>query len=264
MEPTLASNAESSPRGSSAHPLPPTPRRIRASRRVRIIRGLLLVPMVVLPLLLEWAGRSDARDLQKLLDEGEVVATQVTGLHSRNGRSTDYYLDTAFILDERRYEVCDRVSRDRFTTTSVGDPVDVTFLPERPERARLDRVDEATIQRSLLGCRVGGGVLGFVFLFVLALVEWVNRKARRLLRTGDAVMARVVTTHPMFGDGPCGAHVNYRFRTADGTEVSGKSFLSPRLPDDVAAGVAMVALYDRERPSRNILLRAAEQVARID
>lgn len=243
--------------------LMPTPRDLRIPRRVRVLRALFLLAIVVPPVLLEVGGRMEAADARALMERGRVVDAEVTGKHVRRGRSTDHFVDAVFRFDGRTWEVCERVSFARFDTATAGDATEVTFLPERPDRAVLGRVDEARVGRALAAARVAGVILGLSFLCVLAGFEASLRRGRRLLRDGRAATARIVHVHAPVGRGVAGARVDYCFEDDEGREVVGKSFLRPTAPPDLAPGTTAVVLYDPSRPRRNVLLRATARVAEL-
>lgn len=240
--------------------LPAAPRRYRASTRVRVIRGLFFGVMAVPSLGMLWGGRCESRFLHRLMTEGQVATARVTKLDSWSGRSVDYYVHASYEHAGRSYETRDRVERDRWVATNIGDPIAVTYLPSDPGSYRLDLVDQTRIDREATVTRVGALGFSLAFLLPLLIVEWVNRGSRRLLRDGQALPGTIVAIQPSSPRGIVGRPVDYVFRNLDGEEIYGRSFFQRKLTADMVPGAPLIVMYDPAR-RKSELLCCLDQVA---
>ncbi len=239
------------------------PRHVRLHRRFRVLQWVLALAAVLPGSCVFALGRAEVATLERLAREGQVAAGTVATMRATSGRSTTYRLTATFTVDGRTYETGDSVPRDRYVATTIGTPIEVTYLREDPATNRIDRVDAERVDRQGAAFVAGALALAAAFGFVWWIFAHYARRALRLARDGHAAIATIVDRRED-GRRLRGRGAHYAFRAADGSERRGRSTFRGAVPAQCAPGATAVVLFDPGRPDRSALLASLEQLVAIE
>ncbi len=204
--------------------------------------GLLLVMIAAV-----WL--TDAGPIRQLASGGRVTTGEVAGLRVVRGKSTTYKVEYRF-RDEAgvTHEARSSVRHSIYSALREGGPVEVAYLPERPQVSRPWRVsaedarDRTTLICLLLGITVPLGAA------IAGLCEWDTRKHYALAQRGDVAVARVTSARKVQAKGGPMWVTTYTFQDGLGREQAAKGNVSVRHVPEVREGTPLTVLYLRERP----------------
>ena len=214
----------------------------RSSLRVTLwlegFQFLLAVPIMacVLFILLPMSLR-DAEDLQKLQASGQKVTGVVENLwENRTGKRPAYWLRYRYTAPRPggqpgSFAGTEKIPLKLYQRLKQGGPVEVRYLPEKPQVARLSSMlptGPVVVQNPQLSNAVlAAGALGFCAVPLLMLRRvWPSlRREWRLEKQGRLLTGEVVCFNPSavrFGRERF--HLRYRFFTPEGQLVEGETW----------------------------------------
>lgn len=226
-----------------------TPRRVSYTAGTQAARTLCVVLLVGVTWLVGWLGARDIGDLNALLGHGMTTTAHVTDKHEHHGKSTSYSLDYSFTVDGEEVDSNESISHYTYDYTNIGDPIDVTYLPEQPQTHRVGAVtrDRVDIQRTewQWGDFAAAGIMGLILLAV----ELNYRGHRRLLETGVPVRGEV-TDRSMVRGKSTTYYLYYEFPGPLQTQTN-KITVSRFVFDSNPPGEDLTVLYDPAKPTYN-------------
>lgn len=229
-------------------------------------RLFLLLLLVFAVGLLGYLADRDLGDLSALKAHGRTTYAHVADKHITHGKSDTYYLDYTFDGDGTWVDGDKSVGRDEYEDTRPGEPIEVTFLPSRPETHRLGTVTQARIQKRQGGW-LWGGLAAFAFFgLLLAGVEATFRRHLTLLRDGSVAAGTVTdrSTSPISSSQKA-FFVTYQFTAEGRFAVASRSYskkvtCSQRFYEQAELGQVLTILYHPAHPSQSIPYRMLTDV----
>ncbi|HEU4753858.1 MAG TPA: DUF3592 domain-containing protein [Armatimonadota bacterium] len=216
----------------------------RASRWVWRVGALLVLGLVCA------AGWSNAEQLRALRDHGATTTGQITWLHERRpSRGARFWLDYQFPTPRGWIHHQAAVSEADYRRHYEGEPVLVTYLPERPAVARLGRVDGARLREQQRAFEAAALVVGALMAALMGWAEWDLRRQWLIASWGVPAVARVERVSSVPGDRSF--PVRYAFTLPGGRTVTGKARLPRRLRCRTFAGDPIAILYHPNRLALN-------------
>jgi hypothetical protein len=169
-----------------------------------------------------------------------VVTATVTRLDRKNGKGP-YFVAYSYTAGDREYARTVRLKRGQGRGFSVGSPIHVRYLPERPGSAWIDGYGPDRNAVWAFVALAGIGALAVVAIGAVA------RRNARLLTTGRAVLARVVGADRVKHAEAKTWRVRFDYEAMSGAVRTG-SFNTTAKPPPAGARIPIV--YDRENPRR--------------
>lgn len=240
--------------------LPPeVPRPAKFTASTQVSRLFLLALLLFAVGLLWWLADRDLGNMAVLKARGHTTLAHVVGKHITQGKSTSYYLDYTFDGDGIWVDGEESVGEDEYTDAQNGEPIQVTFLPSRPQTYDLGTMTQERIQ-ARQSVWLWGEFGAFVFFGLLLIgTEVTFQRHLSLLRDGSVATGTV--TDLRSPGAPQGLfHVAYQFK-ADGTLYSERVLCPQRFHEQTDLGQTLTILYDPAHPSRSIPYRMLTDVA---
>lgn len=245
-----------------AEELPFTPRRTALTQSASVKRFAAVAALLVVPnLFLAWAffTTDDLSDLRAL---GKSLQGQVTKKReSSAGRGgTTYTLGYKFWSGKAYLEGEGTVDRDKFKAAEEGTPVEVTYLPSKPEVHCLGKPGprlEVKIDSSL----ALAGMFALLFGSLLVAVEWKIRRQQHLLAGGMPVVGMIDDrgTSPTKAGG-VRYWANYRFTDDRHNERRGWTYVPQAIYDDLKLGRQVLLLVDHENTTLHLPVYAMTEL----
>ena len=229
----------------------PRPARVKAQAR-RELQVITLFTLVIAWIICWFASR-DLDGLYALRAHGVTGQATVTDKRKTHSKSDSFYL--SYSLQERGIEINDedQVSESVYEQKRQGDPLPVTYLPERPQIYRLGHVRNERAQARTAAWALG--LLAWLGLLGLGLATsaYEHRKELRLARYGVPVAATISDCKaPQPNTKTTNDTVTYRFAAPDG-EHTGVCSVSGEVSKNLATGHTVTAFYDPANPRRACL-----------
>jgi hypothetical protein len=131
-------------------------------------------------------------------------------------------------------------------------PIQVTYLPERPESYRVAGQSHDVLLPVIFG--IVGGVIGSIGGFIVFNAVGTRKRERELSRTGMTAEATITDVGPSYLriNGVSQIKVRYRFEDAQGKTRSGSCTMSPEEAGNWPHGHKGLVRYDPRKPSVSV------------
>ena len=190
------------------------------------------------------AARLDAGGVRT---EGVVLAKEIS---APRDRSVSYNVTFRFV-DARGETIrgSAAVAAAAWDALVERGPIDVVYLPDRPQTYRVAGQSEADVVLVIVFALAGG-----VLTVVGGLIVGNAVRTRRLARTGNVATGRVVAVQPgrLQINGILQWELRYRFQDASGRHHEGKCSLSPEAAQAWAEGAVGRVRYDARKPRASV------------
>jgi len=225
--------------------LPPPPRRVRTTKRGRIVRWIVGSILVFFLVAIIIGCNYGYRRSLAFFQHGAVTKATVVD----KDESDDYYHVTMdYVVDGNKHEKTFSVTKAQYHGWALHDDVDITYLPNDPQDAEVGRETAATVKSQK------DVVIGFLILYlpfawlIYLLCDIAVRRQRRLVRFGLLTQCMVTDVYRR-RDG--GLNVDYQFEV-NGTQFTSRDYVGPYVP--AVIGQPLMLLYMERRPRDNMLL----------
>jgi hypothetical protein len=179
----------------------------------------------------------------KLLEvEGRTAEAVVTQIERKRGESNRHFLHYRFAAGGKEFTGRTRITKGSRARFSIGSTVPVSYLASNPQASWLQGREPKGVPLWLAPAAL------FCPLLCAAAAGWVLRRQRRLLSSGRAALARVLSTEKLKGRDEAVWRVRYEWQLLKGTMHRGKYEAKKNPP---APGALIPIVYDREEPRRN-------------
>ncbi|HEY5569256.1 MAG TPA: DUF3592 domain-containing protein [Gammaproteobacteria bacterium] len=186
----------------------------------------------------------------------KAIQTQTSSSSSTGSRRTSRSYEVTFRFPTDEDPVTGRadVSAEAWERLIEREPIAVTYLPDDPERHRVEGQTAGWILPVMFTALGGlfGGVGAFIVLRVLSRRRMIERLQRAGL-TADATVTAVAPARIAI-NGVRQTVVRYRYRDQRGGEHFGSETLAPEAAAEWNAGDAARVRYDPRRPSDHVWL----------
>lgn len=227
----------------------PPPRRVQPNSTwwAQRIMGLVCVLVFVGIPIGMWLG--ETRPVRLLAAEGRTVSGQVIGKRTYHGKSTSYRVDYTF----RDASGVGRVSSHsvrwaRYISLNEGGPVEVTYLPDRPDVSRPWRVTAEDASSAGVQFLVFAIIFGIVSGVGVYACEWDARKHYALAERGEVAAAYVLSARKVRTKNGAIWRLTYTFADRLGREHEARVSANASRLRDVREGSRLTVLYLPERP----------------
>ena len=175
-------------------------------------------------------------------EQGISTEAVVTELTRTRGKDSRYFVHFRYRIGERIYQRRTSVSRAYWTSLREGSPLDVRYLPSRPEQSWIRGYEPR-------GVPYWTGPLVAMGLALAALTLWYGlRRQWMLLAEGRGALAQVTRSKKMRGQHGARYDVDYEFRLMSGAVMRGRYNSRQSPPPD---GSTICVVYDPDRPNRS-------------
>jgi hypothetical protein len=232
--------------------LAPAPRWAELTRKARIVRGVLLAVLLLLPSLLLVTGYSGAATLRDLVAHGRSETGRVTAKPTpRRSRSgTTYRIQYVYEINGQVYHGDDQVSEPFYAALAEGSPLKVTYLPTDPQTHCLGRAEQ-WLQARNNGTIATAAFVGLTLGSAWAFVVFRLRRELRLARLGQAVVGLVISSGSSRGKGGPTYWTRYQCASPLGYLAEGWNYVPHVVWQRLPPGTPVTILCDPDHPRRH-------------
>lgn len=219
-----------------------TPREVQltgAGIALAVLAACLFLGAIASAVFLSREATKQAAKTRSLRESGTVVQGSVTRHWRTGGKEAERRIAYEFEYEGRVYRASSRTPKAIWARLAVGSPIDVRFVPGRPELNHPAEWQDGDLP-PWLAPAVAAMLVGLGILVI-----WLIRRQIRLLSDGRPAPA-VVVGHRRTQHGQ--KILKYEFPLVEGGIGKGSGHPS-RKP--LAVGSILCVLYDRDNPKRN-------------